>query len=170
MKAKFIYEVIKHLPPRSEEELEKNFQKENEEFITDLKTLKNEKLTFSKIIYEKQEYEVSYNFGKYNDFFYIAPHINTEMFAGDIITTKILLDKLELLLEKLLTSQNLSVMTDIFELLNSDEVYNNEIFGAETYNGWNYEDAYENYTHNEAIFMTLLFCIVKCKVFLDLRK
>jgi len=47
-----------------------------------------------------------------------------------------------------------------------------ELFGAETYNGWEFEDGtyYGDLSHEEAVISTAMYCISKCAVFLDYEK
>jgi hypothetical protein len=132
------------------------------------------KFTYSSTTSEG-EYEIISNFGNIvkDDFFYA--HQDDEQWDKlDKAEVKEEMEALETLLKKARVSKNGEIKN--YEAIVEMEEYLDkrlsELFGAETYNGWEYErgDDCLGMKHEHAIIKIAAYCIAKCHVFLDVMK
>jgi hypothetical protein len=120
------------------------------------------------------EYEVVTNFGNLveDDLFYV--HRDDEDWNKiDKNEVKEEKEVLESLLKKARVSKN-GAAKNHEAIIEMEQYLDNrlsELFGAETYNGWDYEDVYyDGLNHEQAVIKTAVYCIAKCSVFLDVMK
>ena len=119
-----------------------------------------------------EEIEVELKIGRiFDDVYYTHPE-EEGWDKIDKIEVKKLMDSLNVLFKEAGVVQtgeilNKKAIKKIQKILDDRNL--TELFGAETYNGWEYEEAdyHEGLSHEEAVIAILAYCISKCKVFLD---
>jgi len=143
-------------------------RKERMAFKRFLKSIKDDSIDITYAPTESPgEFEVTYNAGRFNETFYV--HVTDEQWDEiDGNEVMALLKKLKNLIHELSETDKVSLkIKEIEDVLDARDL--SELFGAETYNGWLYDEEFEGKTHEESIVTTAFYCIAKCTVFLNYK-